>query len=108
MKRSRFDSVITEKTLRIINGADNASLIDLVSNDPDYQDHLQTITKNVCAKVSTQLSDKIDSISGFLNISKRAFIEAALIDAIEQAEQIMAREGLDDFLAEEHPKETSK
>jgi hypothetical protein len=108
MKRTRFDSLVTEKTLRIINGTDSVSLLDLAMSDSDNQEHVQTITKNVCAKLSTQLSDKIDSVTGFLSISKRAFIEAALIQAIEQAEEIMEREGLFEHLSQDEEQEAGK
>lgn len=94
MKRNRFDSLVTEKALHLVNGADNGHLLDLMSNDPDYQ----AAMKNVCAKVSVQLSDKIDSVCGMLDISKRAFIEAALIQAVEQAEAIMDAEGVFEYL----------
>lgn len=96
MKRTRFESIVTEKTLHLINGSDHGSLMDLASSDPDYQSQL----KNVCAKVSVQLSEKIDSVCGMLDISKRTFIEAALIQAVEQAEAVMEAEGLFDYLTE--------
>lgn len=99
MKRSRLNSLITEKSLRIINGADTFGLIDPVGTDPAYQDQL----KNVCAKVSVQLSDEIDQIAGLLHISKRVFIEAALIQAVEQANEIMTSEGVWDALSNEYP-----
>jgi hypothetical protein len=96
MKRSRFESIVTEKTLHLINGSDQAMLMDMISSDPDYQSQL----KNVCAKLPVQLSDKIDSVCGMLDISKRTFIEAALIQAVEQAEAVMHAEGLFDHLTE--------
>lgn len=96
MKRTRFESIVTEKTLHLINGADQGMLMDMISSDPDYQAQL----KNVCAKLSVQLSDKIDSVCGMLDISKRTFIEAALIQAVEQAEAVMEAEGLFDYLTD--------
>lgn len=56
--------------------------------------------KNVCAKVSVQLSDEIDSICGFLDISKRKFLEAAFIEAVNKAKAIISAEGVHDYLAE--------
>lgn len=95
-KRSRFDSLVTEKTLHIINGADFGKILDLAAEDPDYQARL----KNVCAKLSVELSDKIDAVCGILDISKREFIEAALIQAVDQAEAVMESEGLFDYLTD--------
>jgi hypothetical protein len=96
MKRTRFDSLVTEKALHLVNGADSSHILELMGNDPDYN----AVLKNVCAKVSVQLSDKIDSVCGMLDISKRAFIEAALIQAVEQAEAIMDDEGVFEYLKE--------
>lgn len=46
-------------------------------------------TKNVCAKLSVQLSDELDAITSLLSMSKRQFIEMALIQAIEHANHLV-------------------
>lgn len=53
--------------------------------------------KNVCAKVSIQLSERIDGIVARLDISKRSFLEAAMIEACNKADSIIESEGLDDY-----------
>ena len=45
--------------------------------------------KNVCAKLSVQLSDRIDNTVNILAISKRRFIEAAIIAALDEADRVM-------------------
>jgi hypothetical protein len=45
--------------------------------------------RNLCAKVTEQLYDDVDSYSRFLGISKRRFVEMALIAALDKAEKIM-------------------
>ena len=45
--------------------------------------------KNVCAKLSVQLSDRIDNTVNILDISKRRFIEAAIIAALYEADRVM-------------------
>jgi len=45
--------------------------------------------RNVCAKLSPDLSDRIDRTVSVLGISKRLFIERALIEALEQVDAIM-------------------
>ena len=45
--------------------------------------------KNVCAKLSVELSDQLDHVSGLLGISKRKFIEMALIQALDHAEHVI-------------------
>lgn len=42
--------------------------------------------KNVCAKLSVELSDRLDALVETLGMSKRSFIEAALIQAMDCAE----------------------
>lgn len=46
--------------------------------------------KNICAKVSEGLSDDIDRICDLLGLSKRRFIESALISALAEADRIIS------------------
>jgi hypothetical protein len=65
----------------------NTDLLDhAISNDPDFASH---ITKNVCAKLSVELSDKIDETCNLLDVSKRQFIENALIEALDRSQQLI-------------------
>ena len=43
--------------------------------------------KNVCAKLSLEISDRLDNIVEILAVSKRSFIERALVYAIDTAEE---------------------
>ena len=84
--RSHLDSLVTEKVLGLLNDIRGSSdLVDRVESSD---------LKNVCAKVSVNLSDEIDRVSGFLGVSKRLFLESAFVDAVEVAQEIMRREGL--------------
>lgn len=82
--RTNLDSLVTEKALSIINDSTSSDLSDQLSDDLPL--------KNVCAKVSPQLSEDIDQVCGFLGISKRRFLEAAFIDAVATAREIIKRE----------------
>ena len=54
--------------------------------------------RNVCAKLTIELSDRIDATVALLGISKRLFIERALIEAMDQADAALAAVGaLDDL-----------
>lgn len=89
MKRTNLDSLITEKSLALVNGSGSDFLLEQVTEQGgDLQ------IKNVCAKVTVQLSDDIDSIVGLLGISKRKFLEAAFIDAVARAQEIIKDEGV--------------
>lgn len=90
MARTPLESFLLEKTLRIINGYDNGRLIDHLAESGEAQLPL----KNVCAKVSVQLSDDIDKVVTFLDVSKRQFLEMAFIEAVNKAHKIMEEEGV--------------
>lgn len=45
--------------------------------------------RQVCAKLSVELADRIDSTVSVLGISKRLFIERALIEALDQVDAII-------------------
>lgn len=42
--------------------------------------------RQMCAKVSVQLVSDLDEVCGALDISKRAFIESAVADAVAKAQ----------------------
>lgn len=50
------------------------------------EDGEQPLLKNVCCKTTAKISDRLDAIVGILDVSKRSFIERALLHAIETAE----------------------
>lgn len=94
-KRTKIDALVTEGALRFNSTRRNSDLAEAMMNDPDYADMLPV--KNVCAKLSVQLSDEIDRVVGLLDVSKRLFIEAALVDALNEANRIIGEEiDLDD------------
>lgn len=50
--------------------------------------------KNVCAKMSVQLVERLDNTISIIGCSKRRFVECALIAAMERAREIAEEEGL--------------
>lgn len=46
--------------------------------------------RNICAHISPHLYDEIDNLCGSLDISKRRFVEGALIAAVKEAHAICA------------------
>ena len=93
MARSPLDALVTEKTLSRISVARNAQIVDLIASGRIETSEPLPL-KNVCAKVIPELADEIDEICGLLDISKRAFIEAAFLEAVSKARSIMKAEGL--------------
>lgn len=87
---SQFDEYITYKALgRKFD--DSGRLLDLIlDNSPDDPEaaRISAELKQICAKISPAVIDRLDSITAFLDISKREFIELALIEAVRRAEEI--------------------
>ena len=95
--RTALDVLVTHAALGHMVDGDLMNLLgDEVLSSPEFSAQI----KNVCAKVSAQLSDEIDSICGFLGISKRKFLEAAFIEAVDKAKAIIDAEGVHDHFAE--------
>lgn len=91
----KLDELLRYKALHFRYVHDNAGLMDLIAND-EIPNNVPM--KNVCAMVSQQLFDELTNVCGLLDISKRAFIEAALIEALNRAAEVMEQEGVNGVL----------
>ena len=99
--RTHINAMVTERALALISSND----FDFVGNSKD--------TKNVCAKLSIELSDRIDNLVSFLGVSKRLWLEAAILDALEQSRRILNDEGVHETMkaiaeAEEYKQEAAE
>ncbi len=98
MARTPLERLITRKSLDFIAIHHNEALFDLIEDGnlklTEGSPGLEL--KNVCAKVALGLADEIDKICGLLDISKRRFLEAAFIEAVSRAHEIMRAEGVFD------------
>lgn len=99
--RTPLDALLTERSLHFLHVHRNQPILDSLSDE--FLEAGNVPLKNVCAKVSQQLSDDIDEIVGLLNVSKRRFLEAAFIEAVQRAHTVMESEGVWDAL--ERPEE---
>lgn len=45
--------------------------------------------RNVCAKLSVELVDRLDNALGVLSMSKREFIEMAIIEALDEVDKVL-------------------
>lgn len=85
----RLDELVRLKALEIKR---------LHSGHGDMQDHIiddllkqnGSEFRNICAHISPALYAEIDELCGNLSISKRRFVEGALIDAVKRGNAIMA------------------
>lgn len=101
--RSPINALVTEKTLALMSARCHEALIECAIEDQNFG-----VIKNVCAKVASTLSDEIDEVCGLLSIPKRQFLEAAMRQAVAQAREIMAREGVEEFLTEQTERLSTK
>lgn len=86
-KRTQFEEMILAKAYSLKSSLANNDVLDILDKSGQLSE-LPNL-KNVCAKVSTELSDQLDEVCGVLSISKRRFIESALIEALKTARSIM-------------------
>lgn len=100
MQRTPLDALVTRACLKQMEG--NSFVLDhLIEN---HDPAAEGLVKNICAKVGIGIFDQIDQLCGLLDINKRAFLEAAFIDAIIKAKEIVEAEGLWEYLEETSPR----
>ena len=83
----QFKEFLTYKALAFKHG--NAAALDFISEEMIEKGDTKIELKNVCAKLSKELSDDIDQTVNFLDIRKRQFIELAIVQALENAKEII-------------------
>jgi hypothetical protein len=73
--------------------SNNSAMLDhVLQADPALVEKLKM--RNVCALIDSELFDRLEDVCGVLSLSKREFIEAALIEGLNQADKIIAEEGV--------------
>lgn len=83
MKKSYFNEVLLAKSLSFKHGSATQDIPEkFLESSPEFP------MKQVCAKLSQELSDNIDNVCGILDISKRKFIELSLVNAIDEFNSI--------------------
>ncbi|MFQ6202804.1 hypothetical protein ACLMK3_10750 [Streptococcus anginosus] len=92
-----FDDLIRFKALNLKYISSGSNILDLMDKGSITA---EIPMKNVCAMITQQLFDDLTNICGLLDISKRQFIESAIIEALKKAQSIMDAEGLEDYLVQ--------
>lgn len=83
---NRLNEILTYKSLAFKHAADNQQLVDYIAEtQPEV---LHQVTKNVCAHLPMPLVDRLENSLGILGMSKREFIQAAIIDALDRFDKI--------------------
>jgi hypothetical protein len=88
-----FDKLIQFKALsQIYRASSNSDVSEMhMANMPSVD---KEKLRNVCALISVSLFDRLESSCSLLQITKRQFIEAALIEALDKADKIVQDEGV--------------
>jgi hypothetical protein len=80
---------------------------DLVDRMIEDQPEVKEKMRNICAFISPELFEKIESLGNFLELSKREIVEMALLDFVEKANKIVEEvdpfSGLEGFVASVKP-----
>lgn len=87
MKRTDLEELLLYKALNYKQVRTGVNLIDHIENG-NITANIEL--KNVCAKVSPELAEDLDKTCHLLGISKRRFVEAAIVEALNKAEAIMS------------------
>lgn len=97
MSRTSFNRMVTFCVLKFM-GTGNATFEDIGLESVRWTGsdgkEVPDPRVNLCARVMPDLASEVDSICALLSISKRRFIEAAIIEAIRQAKEVMDEEGM--------------
>lgn len=80
----KIDEIATFAGLQSARTQRNADLTEMFLARPDVQEQLGL--KRVQFETVPQLYERLESVCGLLDVSKREFLESALIDAIQAAE----------------------
>lgn len=93
-----FHQYVTYKTLgQMYSFGESNSDFAMQIAPPDV---LKQHMRNVCAMVPNHLFDSLEGMCTDLEISKRKFVEMALIEAIAKAKQIMEEVGMHDYISD--------
>ena len=82
---SDFNEFMHYRVLAFKYSLRNDELSDKIINEAGDQIPL----RNVCAKLSVELVDRLDNALGVLSMSKRQFIEMAIIEALDEVDKVL-------------------
>lgn len=95
--KTLLEQKLTQKALNFRFGHDAAFLDHLLSDEEVAKKNKY---KNVCAMLSEPLTNRLENTLGLLSMTKREFLELAIIEALDKADAVMADCGVDDYLEE--------
>ena len=63
--------------------------VDLVQHLVDQNEEAKTKLRNICAFISPELFEEINSLTNLLDLSKREFVEMALQDLVAKSHAVL-------------------
>lgn len=90
----KLDEVLQLQVLKLkalTSGENNRRLIDSMIDKEGVE--LPVSMRQMCAKVSVQLHDDLEQVCQLLDMTKRMFIESAVIDALDRAHDLIDKIG---------------
>lgn len=95
---SFFDQYIQHRVLAFkFTNVDNGKLFDRLIENGEIVDTGSVELRNVCAKLSVQLADRLDNTLAMIDMSKRQFVEMALIEALNKVDQALEEQNAFEF-----------
>lgn len=94
-----FNQFIQYRALHHIYGTAGGKIVDsMLASDPATVEKLKM--RNVCALITSELFDRLETTCAFLDISKREFIESALLEALATADRVIEETGVNEHYAQ--------
>lgn len=95
-----FHKLLQFKALHQVYGTSGAEFTDTLLKEPGMAEKSQL--RNVCALIHVDLFNDLESICGLLDLSKRRFIEGAIIEAIALANKVIDEEGVHEHFTRQY------
>lgn len=96
--KSQLEKKLTYRALGFLEK--NSQLLEAVLENPSPELQEKFKMKNACVMLSGELNKRFEDTIGLLNMTKREFLEAAIIDALDKADAVMAECGVDEYFEE--------
>lgn len=94
--KSILEKKLTYKALGFLH--QNDFLIDAALEDPSPELKEKFKIKNVCASLPGVLVIRLENTLSLLGMTKREFLESAIIDALDKADLVMDECGVTEYL----------
>ena len=100
-----FEERITHKALQFkLMGQLSGRLVDsLIAENPNAPE-IKANFKNVCAPIPLSMNERLESVIGLLDLSKRDFLTMAIASALDDAEAIIGKLNVFEYIEDDSKK----